>query len=194
MFTGIIEANASIISTRKKDGASHVRIALPRGWKLRNGQSVSIDGVCSTVEEARTAHFEVTYMPETLRVSTAGSFATGTIVNLERSLRARDRLDGHIVQGHVDGVGIVTAVRTRGDSKEVTITVPRSLMHFIAPKGSIAVNGVSLTVAAQKGNSFTVALVPHTLSHTTFGTVAKSARVNIETDLIARYLAALKRK
>lgn len=194
MFTGIIEAQSRIISVQKNRGSSRVRIVLPRGWKLRNGQSVSIDGICSTVEEARAAHFDVTYMPETLRVSTARSFAMGTIVDLERSLRAGDRLDGHIVQGHVDGVGIVTAVRTRGDSKEVTITVPHSLMRFIAPKGSIAVNGVSLTVAARKGNSFTVALVPHTLSHTTFGTVAKSARVNIETDLIARYLAALKGK
>ena len=194
MFTGIIEAQSRIISVQKNRGSSHVRIVLPRGWKLRNGQSVSIDGICSTVERSRANYFDITYMPETLRISTAGNLRAGRFVNLERSLRGGDLIDGHIVQGHVDGVGIVAAVRTRGSSKEITIVVPRPLMRFIAPKGSIAVDGVSLTVAARKGDSFTVALVPHTLVSTTLGALTKGSRVNIETDLIARYLAALRGK
>src|SRR3989344_6747693 len=194
MFTGIIETKARIISAQKQRGNSRVLIVLPRRWKFINGQSVSIDGVCSTVEEARAAHFEVTYMPETLRVSTAHSFMPGTIVNLERSLRAGDRLDGHIVQGHVEGVGKIVRVRARGTSKEITVNIPRAQRRYILPKGSITLNGVSLTIASRTAQSCTVALIPHTLLHTNLGQLKEGDRVNVETDILVRHLVLLRRK
>jgi riboflavin synthase len=191
MFTGIIEAKAGIRATEKKGGLK-VYIEKPKGWKLKLGQSISIDGICTTVETISRDAFSATYMPETLRISTAKDFQEGSIVNLERSLKVGDRLDGHFVQGHVDCIGAVKEIRVRGNSKEIRVGIPRVHMKFIAPKGSIAVNGVSLTVASRTVDSFTVALIPHTLEHTTLGTLSKGAHVNIETDLIARHLATLK--
>ncbi len=193
MFTGIIEAKGKVLSAEGKSGV-HVRIEKPHGWTLKKGQSISINGICSTIEQLSRDHFEVTYMPETLRISTAKSFEAGQSVNLERSLKAEDRIEGHIVQGHVDGVGTVTSVKIRGESREITIKVLRALMRFIAPKGSISVQGTSLTVAARTSDSFTVALIPHTLLHTNLGELTKDSRVNIETDLIARHLAVLQGK
>lgn len=191
MFTGIIEVRAGIRAA-KKEGGLTVHIERPKGWKLKIGQSISIDGICTTVETITRDAFSATYMPETLRISTARDFQKGSIVNLERSLKVGDRLDGHFVQGHVDCLGVVKEVRARGISREIRISIPRVHMKYIAPKGSIAVNGVSLTVAARTADSFTVALIPHTLEHTTLGALLKNARVNIETDLIARHLATLK--
>ena len=193
MFTGIIEAKARIRAAEKREGLT-VRIEKPKGWKLVLGQSVSIDGICTTVETTGRDAFTATYMPETLRVSTAGDFKQGSVVNLERSLKIGDRLDGHFVQGHVDCVGIVESVRLSGSSKEVRIRVPRVHMKYIASKGSITVSGVNLTVAERTRDSFTIALIPHTLTHTTLGTLTKGARVNVETDLIARHLAVLQGK
>lgn len=191
MFTGIIEAKARILEA-KKEKSLRVHIAKPRGWKLALGQSISIDGICTTVESIGRDAFSATYMPETLRISTAMDFQKGDIVNLERSLKMGERLDGHLVQGHVDCLGMVANLHSRGSSKEIRIKIPRSDMRYVAPKGSITVNGVSLTVAARTADSFTVALIPHTLAHTTLDGLAKGSRVNIETDLIARHLATLK--
>jgi len=193
MFTGIIEAKARIRAAEKKDGLK-VRIEKPKGWKLTKGQSISVDGICTTVETIGRDAFSATYMPETLRVTTASDFTMGTIVNLERSLKVGDRLDGHFVQGHVDCLGIVKEIQIRGASKEIRIGIPRVHAKFIAPKGSITVNGISLTVAARTIDSFTVAIIPHTFMHTTLGTLAKGSAVNIETDLIARHLAVLRGK
>lgn len=193
MFTGIIETTAPVISVKKQSGMQ-VHIAKPRGWKLVKGQSVSIDGICSTIEDFDAKHFELTYMPETLGVTTAGSWKTRRIVNLERSMKVSDRLEGHIVQGHVDGVGVVKSIRIRGSLKEITIALPRTLLRFVTMKGSIAVNGVSLTVAARAGGMCTVALIPHTLKYTNLGALAQGENVNIETDLFARHLAALRGK
>ncbi|OHB19757.1 MAG: riboflavin synthase subunit alpha [Parcubacteria group bacterium RIFCSPHIGHO2_01_FULL_56_18] len=193
MFTGIIEATAPIIEART-DGSMRVRVKRPRGWKLVEGQSIAVDGICTTVEAIERDAFFATYMPETLRISTAGDFRKGRIVNLERSLKVGDRLDGHFVQGHVDCLGIVNEIRILGSSKEIRFGIPRVHMKYIATKGSITVNGVSLTVAARTNDSFTVALIPHTLDSTTLGTLSKGDSVNIETDLIARHLATLKGK
>ncbi|MEK7509492.1 MAG: riboflavin synthase [Patescibacteria group bacterium] len=193
MFTGIIEVKVRVISV-EKNGGMQVRVEKPRGWKLAKGQSVSVDGICSTIERFSATHFDVTYIRETLRVTTAGGWKSGRVVNLERSMKAGAHIEGHIVQGHVDGVGVVRLVRARGNSKEVTITAPHSLMRFVARKGSVAVDGVSLTVAERTRTSFTAALVPYTLTHTTLGTLQKGDRVNIETDLFVRYLAALRGK
>lgn len=191
MFTGIIEAKSSILATKKKGGLI-VQIEKPRGWKLTPGQSISVDGICTTVETMGRDAFSATYMPETLRVSTAMDFKKGSVVNLERSLRIGDRLDGHFVQGHVDCLGVVKGISVRGTSREIRIGIPRVHMKYLAPKGSITVNGVSLTVAARTADSFTIALIPHTLMHTNLSLLEKGDRVNIETDLIARHLATLK--
>ncbi|MBL8158122.1 riboflavin synthase [bacterium] len=191
MFTGIIEAKARIRAVEKAKSLQ-VRIEKPHGWKLIPGQSISVDGICTTVEGIGKGSFSATYMPETLRVSTAADFTQGSIVNLERSLKIGDRLDGHFVQGHVDCLGVVKEIKVRGTSREIRIGIPRIHMKYLAPKGSITVNGVSLTVAARTADSFTVALIPHTLLHTTLGALKKGSRVNIETDLIARHLATLK--
>lgn len=193
MFTGIIETKKKVL-LREGGKDARLRIEKPRGWKLKNGQSISINGICSTVERITPAWFSVTYMPETLRISTANDFAKGSVVNLERSLVMGERIEGHIIQGHVDGIGVVTGIRTRGESKEITLRVPQVLMRYIALKGSIAVNGISLTVAGRTKDSFMIALIPHTLTHTTLGALVMGSRVNIETDLIARQLAALQGK
>lgn len=191
MFTGIIESKAPILTVRGS-GSLHVSIAKPKGWKLKLGQSISIDGICTTVETISRDAFSATYMPETLRISTAVDFKKGSIVNLERSLRIGDRLDGHFVQGHVDCFGVVKGISVRGTSREIRIGIPRVHMKYLAPKGSITVNGVSLTIAARTADSFTIALIPHTLMHTNLSLLEKGDRVNIETDLIARHLATLK--
>lgn len=184
---------------RKNRGGMRARISRPAGWKVAPGDSVSVDGICSTVARLARDRFEVDYMPETLARTTAGSFKNGSRVNLELPLRASDRLDGHIVQGHVDARGEVRAVRKVGDSVVLTIGFPKEYAQFIAEKGSIAVNGVSLTVTAVAGGGarmpyFSVALVAYTLAHTNLRALRKGDKVNLEVDIIARYLRALIRK
>lgn len=169
-----------------------IAIARPRGWKLLQGESISVNGICTTVEKIERSVFRATYMPETLRSSTAADLNIGDVVNLERSLNIGDRLDGHFVQGHVDCIGVVTDTAMHGANKGLRIRIPRSSMRFVALKGSIAVQGVSLTVAKKGVDWCMVALIPHTLRHTNLNDVKKGDRVNIETDLIARHLAALK--
>jgi riboflavin synthase len=171
-----------------------VAVTAPRGWTLADGASVSIDGICSTIVRKKGGVFEVEYMPETLRVTTAESFAKGRVVNLEQPLRLSGALDGHFVLGHVDGMATVARIAARGDSREITFRIPKELTKFIAHKGSIAVNGVALTVARINGRECTVALIPYTLAHTNLGSLTRGDKVNIEVDLIARYLAKLQGK
>jgi riboflavin synthase len=194
MFSGIVQAVGSIVRiTPRGDGA---RIVLDAGTldlaDVSVGDSIAVAGCCLTVVEvsARMLAFDVS--AETL-ARTAGFDRTGQ-VNLERSLRLSDRLDGHLVSGHIDGVGAVARVdRLGGDqgSRVVTIDAPESLARFIAAKGSIALDGVSLTVNTVAGRSFAVNLIPHTLSVTTLSKLAAGARVNLEIDLVARYVARL---
>jgi riboflavin synthase len=194
MFTGIIRATAPVVSVRMRGGNHVVAITAPRGWKLREGSSVAIDGICSTVVRNARGTFEVVYMPETLRMTTAASFEKGTVVNLEEPLRVGDALDGHFVQGHVDGAAAVARIARTGDSREITFRVPPGLRKCVAQKGSITVNGVALTVARMEGGDCTVALIPYTLVSTNLGALRENDRVNLEADLIARYLARLARK
>jgi riboflavin synthase len=194
MFTGIIRAKAGIKKIEKRGENKAVTIALPRGWKLPDGASVAVEGICSTVIRSGRGVFEVEYMPETLRLTTAADFTRGHVVNLEPPLRLGDTLDGHFVQGHVDGVAEVARVGTSGSAHEITIRIPGELQKFIAHKGSITMNGVALTVARTKSGECTVALIPYTLEHTNLGALQKGDRVNIEVDLLARYLASVSRK
>jgi riboflavin synthase len=185
MFTGIIEAKGKIRSASLRRGLLTVRIDKPKGWKLKKGESISIDGICSTVVGFDAKSFSVEYMEETLSKTTARDFKKGTVVNLERSLTLQSRLDGHMVQGHVDNRARVSSV----EKGLVSIDLPRQLVPFAALHGSIAINGVSLTIARTKGNTITVALIPFTISRTNLGALAKGDFVNVEVDLLARYSA-----
>lgn len=188
MFTGIIQATASILRTKVEGTCLRVRIAKPRLWRLTTGESVAIDGICSTIVTHGKTFFDVVYMPETLKKTTASQFIEGEIVNLERSFTLTQPLDGNLVSGHVDACGQVVQVRAQGNARLVTLAFPRSLGHFIAPQGSIVINGTSLTVASVRGSDCTVALIPHTLLHTNLGQMKRGDSVNIEVDLVARYV------
>jgi riboflavin synthase len=155
------------------------------------GHSVAINGCCLTVTATEGERFAVEVVPETLRRTTLGHVAPGDSVNLERSLRLDQRLGGHLVQGHVDGLAEVRAVTPEGEGRRIVLELPGSLAPFVAEKGSIAVDGVSLTVAGIEGTRCEIALIPHTLEVTIAGRYAAGTRVNVEIDLLARYLARL---
>ena len=190
MFTGIVERTVHVATVSSAPG--FVRLNLAVAWSdVKPGESVAINGVCLTVAEITPMAIGFDVIPETLSKTNLGLLKAGDTVNVERSLRAGDRIDGHFVQGHIDARGEVTSVRERGASRELMIRVPKSTVRYIAPKGSITVNGVSLTVTFVRGGCFGVALVSYTLKHTNLGALQRHNPVNVETDLIARYLARL---
>ncbi len=190
MFSGIVEAITKVTAIKKRGAHLAVAFTTPSGWRLKKGQSVSIDGICSTVVAIGEGNFSVEYMQETLEKTTATHFAPGYAVNLERSLAAGSRIDGHFVAGHIDARAEIARI----EENVFTIKVPRTLARFIAKKGSIAINGVALTVTAVTAGNFSVALIPYTIAHTTLGALAKGSAVNVEVDLLARYLDALLKK
>ncbi len=168
---------------------------MPRGLgRLALGESIAVNGVCLTVTARSPRRFTVDVSPETLRRSTLGSVAIGTRMNLERALRLTDRLGGHLVQGHVDGVGRLATIRPQGDWLLYRFTAPAALHRYLVEKGSIAVDGVSLTIFACRAGAFTVALIPHTLARTTLGERKPADRVNLETDVLMKHVAALLRR
>jgi riboflavin synthase len=189
MFTGLVQAVGAIEAVRPGRASSvlTVRAALT-GGRLRLGESVAVDGVCLTVEVARRGRFQVRAAAETLRRTTLGRLTSGARVNLERSLRPDDRIGGHFVFGHVDGVAILRKVAPDGDAKLYTFAAPAPLMRYLVEKGSVALNGVSLTVFDCTTRTFTVSLIPHTLRHTTLGTLRCGVALNLETDMLARYV------
>jgi riboflavin synthase len=152
-----------------------------------------VNGACLTVTGRRGARFTVDVSPETMRRTTLGKLVPGTRINLERALRFGDRLGGHLVQGHVDGVGQLESIRSEGDWLAYRFRVPRTLMPYLVEKGSIAVDGVSLTVFACRGPSFTVALIPHTLKVTTLGERKPGDRVNLEADVLLKQIEGMLR-
>ena len=182
MFTGIVEATAEIL---EKTPAGLV-IERPVAFDdLNIGSSVSVSGVCLTIVRLAKTSMAFDVVEETRRVTTLGFLKKGDRVNLEQSMKANDRFDGHIVQGHVEGVGVVAAT---GEGSELVLCVPTSLLPGIVTKGSIAIDGVSLTVASVAGDRVTVALIPQTLKSTTLGSFKTGDRVNIETDILGRYV------
>ncbi len=187
MFTGIIQATVKVRKTEKAGECLRVSVERPSDWSLVHGQSIAIDGVCSTVVAFDEQSFDVEYMPETLAKTSVGNFQEGTEVNLERSLTLQDFIDGSLVQGHVDTTGKIEKIEKLGDTKEMTLSFPSELKKYIAPKGSIVVNGVSLTVAGVDDSGFRIALIPYTLTHTNLGMLAEGDTVNIEVDMLARY-------
>ena len=191
MFTGIVEELGEIVrSTETGDDSALVAIRGPLVTSdARHGDSIAVNGVCLTVVDVDGGVFTADVMGETLRRTALGALRPGDPVNLERAARVGDELGGHIVSGHVDGVGEVLSVEAEGGSHRVRIRAPRPLHRFIAPKGSITVEGVSLTVNEVEDDVFGVNLIPHTWDVTTLGGLTPGARVNLEIDMLARYLA-----
>jgi len=173
------------------DDGVRLRVATALAGDLRDGDSIAVNGVCLTAIGADGDGFGADVMHETLRRSSLAEVAPGARVNLELPLRADERLGGHVVQGHVDGLGAVRAVREEGFARVVTIEADPALLRYVVEKGSIAVDGVSLTVAAVDGDSFAVSLIPETLERTTLGAAGPGAPVNLEVDILAKYVEKL---
>ncbi len=195
MFTGIVTDMGEILSVRQAGDLS-VRIATAYDVDgIDIGASIACDGVCLTVVALGTDPrnwFDVQVSAESVSRTNLDTWVPGKRVNLERALRVGDELGGHIVSGHVDGVARITDVRDEGDSTRVTLEAPAELARFIAPKGSVALNGASLTVNEVEGNRFGINFIPHTKAVTTWGSIAVGDRVNLEIDTLARYVARLK--
>jgi riboflavin synthase len=191
MFTGIIELTGRL-RDRPRPAGSGVRLEVIPAIPLRDlaiGESIANNGVCLTAEPGSTAERLIFFAsPETLQRTTLGLLEAGQMLNLERSLRADARLGGHLVMGHVDGLGTIRRWEQQGESWELEVEFPSELARFIASKGSIAVDGISLTVVDLHADSFTVAVIPHTAGQTTLAGFAPGRRVNLEVDMLARYV------
>lgn len=195
MFTGIIRELGTVLM-RRDAGDTYLRIACLRpAESIETGASIACNGICLTVLETGRqdgqSWFEVSASAETKARTTLGTWREGTKVNLEPALRVGDELGGHILSGHVDGVGEIVGVRPEGDSHRLSIRAPKALARFIAEKGSIAVDGISLTVNEVEGATFGVNIIPHTWAVTNLAGAAPGRKVNIEIDLLARYVARL---
>jgi riboflavin synthase len=197
LFTGIVSDLGEVLQVVEKAKGLR-RLTVKSGYdpaKIAIGASIACSGICLTVvARGRTKQrrfFAADIAAETLRVTTAGAWRAGTQLNLERSLRVGDELGGHLVSGHVDGIAELAARKNLPDMAQLTLRVPAALAKFIAPKGSVALDGVSLTVNEVKGDTFSVLIIPHTLEVTTFGALKTGARLNLEVDQMARYAARL---
>ena len=193
MFTGLIQAVGRIHAQQPRGGDLRLTIAIGSlpGADIALGESIAVSGCCLTVVAFDGRHFAADVSRESLACTTLGSLAVGAAVNLERALRVGDRLGGHLVSGHVDGVGRVRAVSDDGRAQRWGFSAPAALLRYIAAKGSIAVDGTSLTVNAVDADGFEVALIPHTVAHTAFAETAVGAPVNLEVDPLARYVERL---
>jgi riboflavin synthase len=194
MFTGIIEGTGTVADLAAAADGSGARLAVDAGWlagRLQLGESVAVNGCCVTVAEATAAGFAADLVAETLRRTALGGLAAGAEVNLERPMTLGGRLGGHLVQGHVDGVAKVLDRVPVGDGQEVRVELPPDLERYVVQKGSVAVDGVSLTVAGVGPGWFTVALVPHTLEVTTLGRRRPGDPVQLEVDVVAKYVERL---
>jgi riboflavin synthase len=188
MFTGIVEAVGTLAEVKGTGGGIRVRIQTPLASELKIGDSLAVNGVCLTVILIDGDHVHADVGPETARVTTLGALQREQSVNLERPLRGDGRFDGHFVMGHVDGVGVIDEIRVEGESHWLTIVFPPALAPYFIRKGSIAVDGVSLTVAGLGERQVDVMVVPHTWSHTTFKGLRKGDKVNLECDMIGKYV------
>jgi riboflavin synthase len=190
MFTGLIEQVGEVESVRQTDAGRELRVRAPFN-DLVAGESIAVNGACLTVREFGPGWFDAAAVLTTLERTTIGGWRAGTRVNLERSLRATDRLGGHIVQGHVDCVGVVASRELAGDAVLIDLSLPASLQPLFVLHGSIAVDGVSLTVNELKPGGLQLSLIDYTLRHTTLGDLRTGSRVHIEADIIAKHLRRL---
>jgi riboflavin synthase len=192
VFTGLVEELGIVQSAESRPDGRRFWIGAVRVMDgMQVGDSIACSGCCLTAVAVEPGRFAVEAVPETLRCTTLSGWDAGTAVNLERSLRFGDRLGGHLMQGHVDATGTVLAVAPEGDGRRVTLELPPELRRFVAWKGSLAVDGVSLTVAGLADSACEIAYIPHTLAVTSAGRYAAGTRVNLEVDLLARYLARM---
>ena len=191
MFTGIVKELGSVAAIDREDGGVRLAVASSFASELAEGDSVAVSGACLTAARLTATGFEADVMNQTLDLTTLGELTVGDPVNLEPALRAGDPLGGHIVQGHVDAVGEVSAVTDDGFARRMRIDVPDGLERYLVEHGSVTVAGVSLTVAALDADWFEVSLIPETLERTSLGATGPGARVNLEFDVIARYVERL---
>ncbi len=195
MFTGIIEAVGEVAEVKKTNAGARITITAPPEFTaMPIGASVACSGACLTIVDKAAEHFAVEVSPETLSCTSLASWDQGSAVNLERALEVGGRLDGHIVAGHVDGVVEVIDIKNIGKNCALTLRAPEKLIHLIAPKGSLALDGVSLTVNEVRGHDFEVMLIPHTLAVTKWAALKVGDRLNLEVDAVARYVAQLMEK
>lgn len=190
MFSGIISATTKITNSKKENDSLFLTFERPAGWDITLGDSISTNGTCLTVNKLTDTEYTTELMPETLKKTIFGK-TIPSVVNLESSLALRDTLDGHFVTGHVDAIGMIKKIETQGNTKIFTISFPKEFTHLLADKGSITVNGVALTVVAVGDDSFAVSLVDYTLNHTTFKELSEGTEVNLEFDILAKYIARM---
>jgi riboflavin synthase len=192
MFTGIVRELGRVVSAGRRGGGLALDIDAPEtAPALSPGDSLAVDGVCLTAETVVDGRVTLHAVPETLARTTLGRLSAGDSVNLEPALRAGDALGGHYVQGHVDAIGHVRSVEAEGEGLRVVVEAPPEVLRYVAEKGSVAVDGVSLTVAELAGGAFAVALVPHTLERTTLSALEPGREVNLEVDVLAKYVERL---
>ena len=189
MFTGLIESVGEVAAVQSTASGVHIDVRTPLASALRVGDSLAVNGVCLTAVTSAGSQVTADIGPETARVTTLGTLTPGTLVNLERPMAADGRFGGHFVQGHVDGVGEVAQIREEGDAHWLTLSFPEGLAPYFIQKGSVAVDGVSLTVAALRERTFDVMLIPHTWEQTALRTVRHGTRVNLECDTVGKYVA-----
>jgi riboflavin synthase len=193
VFTGLVQSLGKVIEVERSDQGATVAISTPLAAEIRPGDSVAVNGVCLTANAAADERFSAEAMNETLTRTSLGALAPGTEVNLELPLRATDRLGGHVVQGHVDGLGTIARAEDDGFARLIEIEAPDQLLRYIVEKGSVAVDGVSLTVTELGSRAFSVALIPETQERTNLGGAQPGTRVNLEVDVLAKYVERLMR-
>ena len=191
MFTGLVADLGTVESVERGDEGARLRIRTALAGELAEGDSVAVNGACLTATAIGDGAFEADVMNQTLSLTSLGPLEPGDAVNLELALRASDRLGGHVVQGHVDGTGTVTAVREDGFARRVEVELPAELRRYVVERGSVAVDGVSLTVAGVTDTGFEVSLIPETLERTNLGATGPGRAVNVEVDVVARYVERL---
>jgi riboflavin synthase len=191
MFTGLVADKGTVTGVDATADGVRLAVATALAPEIGEGDSVAVNGVCLTATAIADGRFSADVMHETLRRSSLGEVAEGAEVNLELPLRASDRLGGHVVQGHVDGLGTIAAVREDGFARVVEISAPSETLRYVVEKGSIAVDGISLTVASVTDDRFSVSLIPETLERTNLGAAAPGQPVNLEVDVLAKYVEKL---
>ncbi len=191
MFTGLVQDLGEVAAVDSTPDGVRLTVRTRLAGELSEGDSVAVNGVCLTAMAIADGSFAADVMHETLRRSSLAEIAGGGRVNLELPLRAADRLGGHVVQGHVDGLGSIREVREDGFARVVTIDAPPALLRYVVEKGSIAVDGISLTVSAIDDDAFSVSLIPETLERTSLGSAAPGSPVNLEVDVLAKYVEKL---
>lgn len=192
MFTGIIQELGTIKGITKKDDLTVIEIESKDLLKdLKVGDSISVEGICSTVTDLKPDSFLIEFMPETMEITSASTWQINDKINLEPAMKLSDKINGHFVSGHIDSTGKITNIKEGEKTKDISISHPHEFSKFIAMKGSISVDGISLTVSKIEEKEFTISLIPHTIENTTLGIKKVGDKVNLEVDLLSRYLKQL---